>query len=212
MQLLAIATAATGALVVALLVCEAREATIGRWVTKPLASIGFILCALLAGAPQTSRYSLCILIALVLSFFGDVFLIPKSKASFKVGLFAFLIGHFAFAAAFVARGLNAIAAAIALAALVIPAVVVGRWLWPRVDGKLRGPVLAYIAVITGMVACAIGSVYSRFEPLPIVAAAAFYLSDLSVARDTFVHKSFVNRLWGLPLYYGAQLLFAWSVR
>jgi hypothetical protein len=26
-----------------------------------------------------------------------------------------------------------------------------------------------------------------------------------------VKKQFVNRLWGLPMYYGAVLLLAWSV-
>jgi hypothetical protein len=32
-----------------------------------------------------------------------------------------------------------------------------------------------------------------------------------VARERFVQKSFVNRGVGLPLYYGAQILFATSV-
>ena len=38
----------------------------------------------------------------------------------------------------------------------------------------------------------------------------FYLSDLAVARDRFVSPGFANALWGLPLYYVAQLLFAYS--
>jgi hypothetical protein len=29
-----------------------------------------------------------------------------------------------------------------------------------------------------------------------------------VARDRFVRHEFANRAWGLPLYYGAQLLIA----
>jgi hypothetical protein len=45
----------------------------------------------------------------------------------------------------------------------------------------------------------------------LAAAVAFYLSDLAVARDRFVAPGFRNRLWGLPLYYGAQLLFVWTV-
>ena len=44
-----------------------------------------------------------------------------------------------------------------------------------------------------------------------LAAAGFALSDVSVARDRFGRESFLNRLWGLPLYYGAQCLFAVSV-
>ena len=49
-------------------------------------------------------------------------------------------------------------------------------------------------------------------PLILGGALAFYLSDLSVARDRFIREAFVNRLWGLPLYYGAQLLLAATVR
>jgi hypothetical protein len=41
---------------------------------------------------------------------------------------------------------------------------------------------------------------------------ADYLSDLSVARDRFVKPAFVNRLWGLPLYYASTVLIAWSAR
>jgi len=33
------------------------------------------------------------------------------------------------------------------------------------------------------------------------------VSDLSVARDRFVSRSFSNRAWGLPLYYAAQIVF-----
>ena len=41
-----------------------------------------------------------------------------------------------------------------------------------------------------------------------VGALAFTASDVSVARDRFVKHEFVNRAWGLPLYFGAQLLLA----
>jgi hypothetical protein len=39
----------------------------------------------------------------------------------------------------------------------------------------------------------------------------FYLSDLAVARQRFVHASFVNRAFGLPLYYAAQILIGLTV-
>jgi hypothetical protein len=39
----------------------------------------------------------------------------------------------------------------------------------------------------------------------------FYASDLSVARDRFVVFRFSNRAWGLPLYFGAQLILASTV-
>ena len=40
---------------------------------------------------------------------------------------------------------------------------------------------------------------------------ALQRTDLFVARERFVVKSFTNKLVGLPLYYGGQFLLAFSV-
>jgi len=45
----------------------------------------------------------------------------------------------------------------------------------------------------------------------VLGAIAFFASDLSVARDKFVVRNYVNRAWGLPAYYAGQLLIAWSL-
>ena len=39
-------------------------------------------------------------------------------------------------------------------------------------------------------------------------AVSFYASNISVARNQFVAPGRVNRMWGLPLYYLAQVLLA----
>jgi hypothetical protein len=39
----------------------------------------------------------------------------------------------------------------------------------------------------------------------------FTASDIAIVRNRFVAPGFVNRLWGLPLYYAAQLIIAWSI-
>ncbi len=44
-----------------------------------------------------------------------------------------------------------------------------------------------------------------------IGAVLFAASDLSVARQAFVAPALVNQAWGLPAYYVAQLLLAWSV-
>jgi uncharacterized membrane protein YhhN len=73
------------------------------------------------------------------------------------------------------------------------------------------PIYAYVAVISVMVVAGLGSV-SRPDDIEVaLGALAFYGSDLAVARERFVQTGFVNRAWGLPLYYGAQLLLAASV-
>ncbi len=195
--------AATALLVAGLLAAEWRGSRAGKWICKPLASAGFVALGLVRAAPSPEARA--ILAALALSWLGDVFLIPKTKTWFRLGLFAFLLGHLAFAVSFFIHGIDSRFAIGALVVLTVFAYFFWRWIGPHVEARMRAPVIAYIAVISTMVAAAVGV----HEPRPLAAALAFYLSDVSVARDTFVSRSFVNRAWGLPLYYGAQLLFAW---
>ena len=191
---------------------------IGEWrddrrivaVCKPLASAGFLGAALAAGA-LGSAYGRAVLAALVLSWIGDVLLIPRHSGAFLAGLAAFLLGHVAFAAAFLLRNPSRTWTAAALAILILPALIVDRWLRPHLPPRMRLPVRAYIAAITLMLSLAAGTLGSGVHPILVAGALAFYLSDLSVARDRFIRESFVNRLWGLPLYYAAQLALAWSV-
>jgi len=196
-----------------LLVAEWKRSMVGRWACKPIASVGFIAAAMAGGGP-TDGFGWAIVAALVLSFAGDVLLIPKATAWFAAGLVSFLLGHLGFAAAFVARGVSPAWALGALPFACAAAFVVHRWLRPRAPGRLRGPVTAYIVVISAMVVLAFGTFGHRPDAqggLLVGAALAFFCSDLAVARNRFVSEGFVNRLWGLPLYYGAQLLFAWAL-
>jgi hypothetical protein len=45
----------------------------------------------------------------------------------------------------------------------------------------------------------------------LVGAVLFYVSDIFEAHDRFVTEQFYNRFIGLPLYYTAQFLLAFSV-
>jgi uncharacterized membrane protein YhhN len=196
--------------VLGLLVAEARQARRWMWVTKPVASVAFVAVALARGA-WGSTFGQLVLAALVLSVLGDVLLIPRRKDTFLAGLVAFLLGHVAYCAAFVACGLDgAVAGMTAVAALAVSGGV-GAWLLRRVEPKMKGPVVAYMAVLSTMVVLAAGARAAGAPLLLPVAAVMFYASDLAVALDRFVGHSFTNKLWGLPLYYGAQLLFALSL-
>lgn len=201
----------TVASLAALLAFERRGFQRGVWIAKPIASAGFIGAAIAAGALGTT-YGILVLVALALSWIGDVLLIPKtSKAAFVAGLAAFLLGHVAFAAAFVARGISPGALAAAAALVAVPLAVALRWLDPHVRGAMRTPVRVYVLVISAMVACAAATVWADGNPVILAGAVAFYASDLAVARQRFVVRSFTNKAWGLPLYYGAQLLLASTV-
>jgi len=196
--------------VVALVLSEARGWRVGVWVAKPVASTVFVGLALGAGALE-SRYGRLVLLALVLSWLGDVLLIPRSRASFLAGLGSFLLAHLAFGAAFLAKPQSVVPLALGALGMVIVGFAVLRWLWPRLSGAFRPAVAAYVGAISLMVTLAAGTVGTVNGGLLVLAAAAFAASDVFVARHRFVSAAVVNKAVGLPLYYAAQLVFAWSV-
>lgn len=201
----------TGIAVSALLVAESRGSRAGVWIAKPLASLGFIGAGLAAGALD-SEYGRWVLAALVLSLGGDVLLIPRDAPRiFRAGVLSFLLGHVAFTVAFAVHGLDLPVLLPAAAWSLIPIYIVARWLGPHVTADLRGAVYAYIIVISVMAVCAVGAAAASGDRWIPLGAAMFYVSDLSVARDRFVAPTFANRAWGLPLYFGAQLVLASTV-
>jgi uncharacterized membrane protein YhhN len=206
-----VAAALTGLLVLLVLWSERAGWRWGRRLFKPLASVGFVICAMVAGAPST-HYGRWILGGLVLCLLGDLFLLSRETKPFRAGLFSFLLGHLGYAVAFVVLGVDGLWVAAATVILVALALPVSRWLLPHLSAAMKPPVLTYIGVISLMVALGAGAFGAAREPILLAAPVAFFLSDLAVARDRFVQRSFVNRLWGLPLYYAAQLMFAASVR
>ena len=203
----------TCAAVAALLAADHRGAERLKWVFKPAASAGFVAFALASGALETG-YGLLILAGLVLCLVGDVLLISRASRAFLTGMGAFALGHLAYAGAFLHIG-GPITLATFITAAVIGALVllILRWLWPHL-GDFRAPVAVYCLIISAMVVAALATAApDGSSPYWIAAAGAigFAASDISVARDQFVRQEFFNRLWGLPLYYGSQLLIAASV-
>jgi uncharacterized membrane protein YhhN len=196
------------AAVVGLLCAEWRGSRKGLWLTKPLASLAFIWASVASGALE-STYGQWVLVGLVLCLLGDMLLIPLERpAVFRAGVFAFLAGHVAYSAAFVTQPLDGFGLA---GGAILLAVVVGgvlRWLASSLPANMVWPVRAYMIVIGVMSALACGVTAAGGPWAVAVGALAFTASDVSVARDRFVRHEFLNRAWGLPLYYGAQLLLA----
>jgi uncharacterized membrane protein YhhN len=196
------------AAVAGLLWAERRGSRTGLWLTKPVASLAFIWAAFGVGALETT-YGQLVLLGLVLCLLGDLLLIPLGRpAIFKAGVFAFLAGHVAYSAAFLTRPLDPLGLVAAAALLAVVLLGVLRWLASSLPPDMVGPVRTYMLVIGVMSALACG-VSAAGGPWAIaVGALAFTASDISVARDRFVRHEFLNRAWGLPLYYAAQLLIA----
>ena len=192
--------------VVLLMIGEARGEARLSALSKPFASLAFTGLAVSLGALD-SVYGQAVVAAFVLSLFGDIALLSKAPAAFKGGLGAFFLAHLAFLAGFVGLGPSLPVTLGTAAGMAVLAVLTLRWLWPNVSADMRPPIVLYVVVVSAMVASAAGTL----DPVLGVAAFAFAVSDVSVARDRFIKRVFTNRLWGLPLYYGAQVVFAWSV-
>ncbi len=199
----------TTASVALLVLSEAFRFRPGVWIFKPLSSAGFLGIAWSQQASD-SRFGTFVFAALILCWIGDFLLIPHDKRAFKAGIGSFLLGHVLFAVSFLVFGIEPLHALIGAVGVAPLSWLVARWLMPKVPPELKIPVIAYAVVISGMVALAAGTIATDPSHLLFPAAVAFFLSDLSVARDRFVQKSFLNRAWGLPLYYLAQIVLAWS--
>ena len=191
---------------------EARGARVLIAVAKLGAAASFLAAAWLWGATATP-YGRTLLAGLSLCAVGDALLLARGAGQpFLLGIGAFLLGHVAYLAAFAGRPLSAPAGWAAGAVLLALAVWVLRWLWPHVPAQLRPAVLCYVLVIGTMTAVAFAAWGAGTTPLVALGALGFAVSDLSVARDRFVASRVRNRAWGLPLYFGAQLLLASTVR
>lgn len=193
------------------------ESTGNNWLSlgfKAPLSILFLITALLQPRVMPMYFKF-VLVGLILGLVGDVCLALPGLTAFRVGLVAFLAGHILYILAFAiltrrADWINPVNILIIAASGYIY-----WWLLPHL-GKMLVPVTFYIVVISVMVAGA----WAAFRNSEVrrmgawfilVGAVLFYVSDIFVAHQRFVMEHFYNRLFGLPLYYTAQFLLAFSV-
>jgi uncharacterized membrane protein YhhN len=177
---------------------------------KAVASTCFVALAVINGA-NGSSYGRFILAALMLSWVGDVLLLSRRSSFLLGGIAVFLLAHLAFAAAFTRVAIDQGWLLGSIVCTAISGVLLVRWLWPRLESFYRIAVPAYVAAIMAMASLAIGVSAASMPITVAIGAIMFAISDVSVAKDRFIESSFVNKVWGLPLYYVAQLLLAASV-
>lgn len=181
---------------------EAGNATV---VAKCLASSGFLILALTAGVLQSPAGRI-VFLGLVLSAAGDMLLLSADRQFFLFGLVSFLFAHGAYIVAFLKLGIDKRRALFAAVPLIALSAAVSLWLEPYVGADLLLAVRIYTTVITLMVIAAYGVGGNHGSLLIPAGASLFYFSDLSVAAGQFVQADFPNFVWGLPLYYGGQVL------
>ena len=181
-----------------------------EYVFKPATMVPLIIAAATLDGPS-SAMQVWFTVALVLSLAGDVFLmLPDEETWFVPGLGSFLLGHVAYVIGLVIGGINGLAlvagvlGVVVLMALVAPRIIQGA---ASKDRRLGPPVLAYMLVISAMVACAIGS----GVPAAFVGASLFYLSDATIGWSRFVRDFRSSRLVIITTYHAAQLLLVVSL-
>lgn len=155
-----------------------------RWIGKP-ATILLLMGVALALRPVSETQRNLFVAALLLSLFGDVYLLLTGEKWFRTGLAAFLAAHLAYSAGFLEAGVKLGLLAISVPAVAVVSIVAGR----QVIGSARGsggsvvvPVAVYLAAISTMVAVASAS--GRL--LALAGALLFYFSDGLIAWSRFV--------------------------
>lgn len=180
----AIAFAVAGIFAVGDWLAKARGQRTLEYVCKPATLVALVIAAcVLDPAADAHTRRAWFVVALVFCLAGDVLLmVPRDL--FVGGLAAFLLGHLCYVAGFWTHGpaLAAFAVSgVAVAAVVLPLArrILGALARQR---ELRPPVVAYMVVISLMLASAIAT----RNPWAAVGAALFVWSDSMIAWDRFV--------------------------
>jgi uncharacterized membrane protein YhhN len=181
-----------------------------HYIFKPLAVVLIILIALQPGHPTSLFYRQAIIAGLVFSLAGDIFLMLPSDR-FIPGLVSFLCAHVFYVAAFARESGGALSFW-----TIIPFLLYGclmlRVLWPHL-GKLKLPVLIYVAAILAMGWTAAGRRLLTEQPgslLAFLGALLFIASDSVLALDKFRRPFRSAQLLILSTYFAAQWLIALS--
>ncbi len=185
-----------------------------RWlhlIFKPLTTL-LIVALALSFASAESGYRRAIVIGLLLSTLGDVFLM-LSPNWFVHGLASFLLAHLAYLVAFTRRARLGITWWPFVAYAVVAGAVLAI-LWPSLPAQLQVPVVIYVMVLAGMAAQAAAVWKHRREHATALAAlggGVFVLSDAVLAIDRFAAPFAAAGFVVLACYWLAQILIALSV-
>lgn len=178
---------------------------------KPATTTLILSLALSATAQSTPFYQWTIVIGLLFSLAGDIFLmLPTDR--FIAGLVAFLLAHVAYSVAFGAVVSWPLWTPWGLG-LLLYALVIYRLLWPNL-GKLWPAVLLYLVAITGMAWLAVAMALqtgTSWATLAALGAILFVISDSALALNRFRDRFWSADLIVLSTYYLAQWLIAQSV-
>ena len=186
----------------------ARDRRPVEYVVKPLTLVALTATAL-ALDPADPAVRAWFVVALVLSLAGDVLLmLPRDL--FVPGLAAFLLAHAAYVVGLALAGVTPGGMVVGLAVVGLALVAVGMPLLRgarRAEAALVPPVLAYMLVISAMLATAVGT----GRALAIAGAGLFYLSDALIGWGRFVTAHDRGRVAVMVTYHVGQALLVLSL-
>ena len=166
--------------------------------------------------PLHPLYRRAVLVALLLSLCGDVFLMLPASVSglgFELGLASFLVAHLFFLRAFT-RDAPLFGRRLPLILLLLLSCANLLALWPSIGKALQLPVLVYMLCLVCMSAQALSRAISLGTPSGRLAAfggIAFLVSDTTLAYNKFHAPIPASALLVLGTYYSALYLIARSV-
>jgi uncharacterized membrane protein YhhN len=179
-----------------------QQSKVLEFVCKPL-TMALLVAAALALDPLDPAVRTWFVIALVLSLVGDV-LLMLPKGLFLFGLGAFLAGHIAYIVGMHVDGVAGSRFLIGIAVVMVLLAALGSRILRGVragpDPKLAGPVVAYMFVISAMVASAIGTGHLA----AVVGSGLFYVSDALLAWNRFLRETRHGRVAIMVTYHLAQ--------
>jgi uncharacterized membrane protein YhhN len=181
-----------------------------RFVTKP-ATLAFLIGVAVTLDPFDPTIRTWMVIGLVLSLAGDVFLMLEEKW-FVAGLASFLLGHVAYIVGLQLAPRSWGWTLVGLVVVALAIATIGRRIVLGVAASehrpMVGPVVAYLVVISAMVVSAFGTA----GLWAIVGASLFYASDATLAWNRFLELRRFGPLSVMVTYHLGQIgLVAWLV-
>ena len=172
-----------------------------EYLFKPLVMV-FLVAVALSLDPSSDFARVMLIIGLVFSMVGDICLmLPRDL--FIAGLGSFLIAHIFYVVALLSLGVSLQGFLVGVVLMLLVAAIVGRKIVAgaaSTDKALAGPVAAYIAVISLMVASAFGT--GRF--FAIAGALLFGASDSVLGWTRFLNDFPRSRIVVMVTYHLGQ--------
>ncbi|TVR78860.1 MAG: lysoplasmalogenase [Chitinophagaceae bacterium] len=188
------------------------ESEVSRYLTKPLLMPILIFGFYFSLTKPLNRFSLFILVGLIFSWFGDLFLMFEGPLFFISGLISFFITHILYCIAFYQDWKNDISTtpvyknpALLLPFLIFYGLLI-YVLFPYLDEMLI-PVLAYGFIITLMAVFALNrkGVSTSFSFTYIfIGSILFIISDTIIAVNKFYTDVYLSEFFIMLTYISAQ--------